>query len=74
MTLRANRSAVSGSVAENKALRHFFFCRTLFLLLLFLFLFVVVVVVIVWIIARVHDGIYLLNETHLEEFIGFVQD
>ena len=25
MTLRANRSAVSGSVAENKALRHFFF-------------------------------------------------
>ena len=25
MTLLANRSAVSGSVAENKALRHFFF-------------------------------------------------
>jgi len=25
MTLRANRSAVSGSVAENNALRHFFF-------------------------------------------------
>ena len=25
MTLRANRASVSGSVAENKALRHFFF-------------------------------------------------
>ena len=35
MTLRANRSAVSGSVAENKALRHFFFFAGLFFFFFF---------------------------------------